>query len=87
IATARQKFAAKPVELSIGDAMALPYDSNRFDAAVMALVLFFVPDARKGASEMVRVTKPGGMVASYTWDIMRGGTPTQPLWEELDALG
>ncbi|UVO40514.1 class I SAM-dependent methyltransferase [Bradyrhizobium arachidis] len=87
IATARQKFAGKPVELSIGDAMALPYDANRFDIAVMALVLFFVPDARKGASEMVRVTKPGGMVASYTWDIVRGGTPTQPLWEELDALG
>lgn len=87
IATARQKISAKQVELSIGDAMALPYDADRFDVAVMALVLFFVPDSRKGASEMVRVTKPGGMVGSYTWDIMRGGTPTQPLWEELDALG
>lgn len=36
---------------------------------------------------MVRVTKPGGMVASYTWDILRGGTPTEPLWEEMDAMG
>lgn len=87
IETARQKFSAKQVELSIGDAMALPYDANRFDVAVMALVLFFVPDPRKGAAEAVRVTKPGGMVASYTWDILRGGTPTQPLWEELDGLG
>lgn len=87
IATARKKISAKQVELSIGDAMALPYDANRFDVAVMALVLFFVPDPRKGAAEMVRVTKPGGTVASYTWDILRGGTPTQPLWEELDALG
>lgn len=67
--------------------MALPYDANRFDVAVMALVLFFVPDPRKGAAEMVRVTRPGGTVASYTWDILRGGTPTQPLWEEMDALG
>ncbi|MCA1380936.1 MULTISPECIES: class I SAM-dependent methyltransferase [Bradyrhizobium] len=87
IATAREKLAAKQVELSIGDAMALPYEANRFDIAVMALVLFFVPDPRKGAAEMVRVAKPGGLVASYTWDILRGGTPTQPLWEELDALG
>lgn len=87
IATAREKISAKQVELSIGDAMALPYDANRFDVAVMALVLFFVPDPRKGAAEMVRVTRPGGMVASYTWDILRGGTPTQPLWEEMDALG
>jgi hypothetical protein len=36
---------------------------------------------------MVRVTKPGGMVASYTWDVLRGGTPPQPLWEEMDAMG
>jgi SAM-dependent methyltransferase len=81
IATARRKLSAKQVEFSIGDAMALPYDVNRFDVAVMALVLFFVPDAHKGASEMVR------MVASYTWDILRSGSPTQPLWEEMDALG
>jgi SAM-dependent methyltransferase len=87
IATARQKISAKQVELSVGDAMALPYDGARFDAAVMALVLFFVPDPKKGAAELVRVTKPGGLVASYTWDVMHGGTPTQPLWEEIDAMG
>lgn len=87
IATARQKISAKQVELSIGDAMALPYDSARFGAAIMALVLFFVPDPKKGAAELVRVTKPGGMIASYIWDVMRGGTPTQPLWEELDSMG
>nr|AWM00910.1 class I SAM-dependent methyltransferase [Bradyrhizobium amphicarpaeae] len=87
IEVARQKLPAKQVELSIGDAMVLPYDANRFDVAVMALVLFFVPDPRKGASEMLRVTKPGGIVASYTWDVMRGGTPTQHVWEELDAMG
>lgn len=87
ITAARQRISAKQVELSIGDALALPYDAARFDAAVMALVLFFVPDPKRGAAELVRVTKPGGVVASYTWDVMRGGTPTQPLWEELDAMG
>ena len=87
IATARQKISAKQVELSVGDAMALPYDGAQFDAAVMALVLFFVPDPHKGVAEMVRVTKPGGIIASYTWDVMRGGTPPQLLWEEMDAMG
>jgi SAM-dependent methyltransferase len=87
IEAARKKISAKQVELSIGDAMALPYESNRFDVAVMALVLFFVPDPRKGASEMLRVTKPGGIVASYTWDVMGGGIPAQPLWDEMDAMG
>jgi len=67
--------------------MALPYEDARFDVAVMALVLFFVPDPNKGAAELARVTKPGGVVASYTWDILRGGTPTQPMWDELQALG
>jgi SAM-dependent methyltransferase len=87
IAAAHQRLPAKRVELSVGDAMALPYDDGRFDVGVMALVLFFVPDPNKGAAEMARVTKRGGVVASYTWDVMRGGTPTQPLWEELQALG
>lgn len=67
--------------------MALPFDSARFDVAIMALVLFFVPDPHRGAAELARVTKPGGVVASYTWDILRGGTPTQHLWEELDSMG
>ena len=87
VSFARQKLSGKPVEFIVGDAMALPYADARFDVGVMALALFFVPDPRKGASEMARVTKPGGAVASYTWDTMRGGTPTQPLWEELQALG
>jgi ubiquinone/menaquinone biosynthesis C-methylase UbiE len=37
-----------------GDAMALPFPENRFDAAVMALVIFFVPDPVKAVAEMVR---------------------------------
>lgn len=87
IAFARQKALPGSIEFSVGDAMALPYPDACFDMAVMALVLFFVPDPRKAATQMVRVTKPGGAVASYTWDVMRGGSPTQPMWEELEALG
>lgn len=87
IAAARQRISAKQVELSIGDAMALPYDDARFDVAVMALVLFFVPDPNRGVAEMARVTRPGGVVASYTWDILRGGAPTQAVRDELQALG
>lgn len=87
IAAARRKISAEQVELLVGDAMALPYADARFDVAVMALVLFFVPDPKKGIAEMLRVTKPGGMVASYTWDILRGGTPTQTVWEVLREIG
>ena len=39
--------------------MALPFEADRFDAAVMALVIFFVPEPSKGLAEMVRVVRPG----------------------------
>ena len=41
-----------------GDAMDLPFGAGEFDAAAMALVLFFVPDPAKGVAEMARVVKP-----------------------------
>ena len=47
--------------------MALPFADSSFDAAVMALVLVFVPDPAKGVSEMVRVVVPGGAVVTYMW--------------------
>lgn len=87
LAAARMRISDRRVEFATGDAMELPYEDGRCDVGVMALVLFFVPDPRKGASELARVTKGGGTVASYTWDVERGGTPTQPLWDELQQLG
>ena len=70
-----------------GDAMALPFDEDRFDAAVMALVLFFVPDPAKGVAEMRRVVHPGGTVAAYLWDDIRDGSPASPGKHELLAMG
>jgi ubiquinone/menaquinone biosynthesis C-methylase UbiE len=67
--------------------MALPFDADRFDAAVMALVLVLVSDPAKGVAEMVRVVRPGGLVASYTWDMLGGGFPLDPIHDELRGLG
>ena len=46
-----------------------PFPADRFDAGVMALVLVFLPDPAKGIAEMVRVVVPGGMIATYMWDM------------------
>ena len=74
--------------LSKGDAMALPYQANRFDAATMALVIFFVPDPKVGVAEMKRVVRPGGTIAAYAWDIMNpGGFPFGPVGIELREAG
>ena len=84
---ARQRLAAGAVNFDVGDAMALPYADDAFDAAVMALVIFFVPDPAKSVAEMARVVRPGGSVSSYAWDILGGGFPFAAVQEEMMALG
>ena len=54
--------------------MALPFPDERFDSAVMALVIFFARDPATGVAEMRRVVRPGGTVASYIWDMLGGGS-------------
>jgi ubiquinone/menaquinone biosynthesis C-methylase UbiE len=65
LAFARARPGAQAVQFRQGDAMALPFDDNSFDAAVMALVIFFVPDPARGVAEMARVVAPRGAVAAY----------------------
>jgi ubiquinone/menaquinone biosynthesis C-methylase UbiE len=84
---ARQRSAARLAKFEIGNAMALPFADNSFDAATMALVIFFVPEPAKGLAEMVRVVAPGGTVAAYTWDMAGGGFPLEPIQAELRVAG
>lgn len=87
LAFARARPAARVANFRQGDAMALPFSEDRFDAAVMALVLFFVPDPAKGVAEMMRVVCPGGTVANYVWDMLAGGVPLEPIQVEMRAMG
>ena len=87
LAFARARPAARVAKFQQGDAMALPFPEDSFDAAIMALVLFFVPDPAKGVAEMMRVVCPGGTVASYVWDMLGGGVPLEPIQVEMRAMG
>jgi ubiquinone/menaquinone biosynthesis C-methylase UbiE len=84
---ARKRPAARRAKFDRGDAMALPFPADAFDAATMALVIFFVPDPAKGVAEMARVVRPGGMVAAYAWDILGGGYTLEPIRIEMRAMG
>ena len=84
---ARERPGARGAFFREGDAMALPFEAGRFDAAVMALVIFFVPEPAKGLAEMMRVVRPGGMISAYAWDMLGGGFPFDPIQAELRALG
>ena len=87
LAFARTRPASRLAKFHQGDAMALPFADSSFDAAVMALVLVFVPDPAKGVSEMVRVVVPGGAVVTYMWDMLGGGFPLDPIHSEIQAMG
>jgi ubiquinone/menaquinone biosynthesis C-methylase UbiE len=87
LAFARTRPASRIAKFKQGDAMALPQADSSFDVAVMALVIFFVPDPAKSVAEMVRVVRPGGSVAAYAWDMRGGGFPWEPVQAELRALG
>lgn len=88
LAYARTRLPADaPVSWAEGDAMHLPVADASVDAAVMALVLFFVPDPAVGVAEMCRAVRPGGTVAAYHWDILGGGFPLADIGAEMLKLG
>jgi SAM-dependent methyltransferase len=87
LAYARKRSALHVAQFRQGDAMALPFPDDTFDAAVMPLVIFFVPDPAKGVAEMARVVCRGGIVAAYAWDMLGGGFPYEALQAEMRELG
>lgn len=87
LAYARSRPVSRVARFHQGDAMALPFSGGSFDAAVMPLVIFFVPEPARGVAEMARVVRPGGIVAAYAWDMLGGGFPYQALQEEMRGMG
>jgi SAM-dependent methyltransferase len=87
LAFARTRLAARGAQFRQGDAMAPPFPDDTFDIAIMALVIFFVPDPAKGVAEMMRVVSLGGTVAAYAWDMLGGGFPWDAMHTEMRALG
>ena len=84
---ARSRDAGKMADYQIGDAQALPFADAAFDAAVMALVISFVPDPAGAVAQMTRVVRSGGWVGAYMWDFTGGGVPTYPLSAGAKELG
>ncbi len=73
------------VDVRLASAEDLPFGDRAFDAALSSLVVGFMADADAGAREMVRVTRPGGVVAACFWD--RAGMPTlRTFWAAAASL-
>ncbi|WP_342374097.1 bifunctional demethylmenaquinone methyltransferase/2-methoxy-6-polyprenyl-1,4-benzoquinol methylase UbiE [Myxococcus stipitatus] len=61
-APAKAAKAGLQVDFQVADAMALPFEDNRFDVASIAFGIRNVDDPVKCLKEMGRVVKPGGRV-------------------------
>lgn len=81
VAQARQRIPTTQASFETGDATHLPWEPQACDVSVSGLVLNFVPDSEAMAREMVRVTKPGGMVAAYVWDYAGGMEMMRHFWD------
>ena len=73
------------VTFQVIDARSLPFDNDRFDVAVSALVFNFIPDREKALSEMNRVVRPNGTLGAYVWDFAGGKERYQPASESGDC--
>jgi SAM-dependent methyltransferase len=73
------------ITFRVGDAMQLPFPAASFGQTLSLLVMMFIPEPEKAASEMRRVTCPGGTVTACTWD--RDGLELSSIfWEEAVRL-
>ncbi|HET9677766.1 MAG TPA: methyltransferase domain-containing protein [Solirubrobacterales bacterium] len=65
----RERVAAERlgVEFVEADAQDLPFDDAGFDVTMSIFGAMFAPDQPKTASELLRVTKPGGRIGMANW--------------------
>jgi ubiquinone/menaquinone biosynthesis C-methylase UbiE len=65
----RERAAAEGLEVELveGDAEALPFADDSFDAVTSVFGAMFAPDHKQAAAELLRVCRPGGTIALASW--------------------
>ena len=86
VATARTRVHGDRVQFEVGDAQALRFAQGSFDRTLSLLVINFIPEPAKALTEMIRVTRPGGLVAAAVWDYAHGMEMLRIFWDEAAAL-
>jgi SAM-dependent methyltransferase len=70
----------------VGNALALPFSDGAFDRTLSMLVLNFVSDSAAALQQMIRVTRPGGIVAAVVWDYGDGMQMLRTFWDAAVAV-
>jgi SAM-dependent methyltransferase len=86
VAFARTRHPGDRVRFEVGDAQQLRFADRSFDRTLSLLVLNFIPDRSRALREMIRVTRPGGTVASAVWDYTEGMEMLRVFWDEAVSL-
>lgn len=80
-ARASQSEQADRVNLLAGSAEALPFPDESFDALSFTYLLRYVPDPAATLRELLRVLKPGGVIANLEFAL-----PESRIWRPAWAL-
>jgi SAM-dependent methyltransferase len=86
IAYARRHTSEPRASLRTGNAEALPFPDDLFDAVVAGLVLNFIPSPERALAEMRRVLRPGGTGAVYVWDYAGEMQLIRHFWDAAISL-
>jgi SAM-dependent methyltransferase len=65
----RERATAEGFDIGLveGDAEALPFPDDSFDAVTSVFGCMFAPDQARAAAELLRVCRPGGTIALASW--------------------
>jgi len=83
---AQGRTSTDRVRFVVGSALALEMAAASFDRALSLFAMNFVPDATRALRELIRVTRPGGVVAAAVWDYGEGMQMLRMFWDEAVAL-
>lgn len=67
VARHNSQLASVEVDFREGDVEALPYEASSFDVVLSQFGHMFAPRPEVAVREMLRVLKPGGVIAFSTW--------------------
>jgi len=82
VAYAQTRVPNDRVRFVVGDAQQLQLADATFDRVLSLLVMNFIPDPAKALREMIRVTRPGGVIAAAVWDYGEGMEMLRIFWDE-----